>query len=233
MNIYFYKMTVDDGGAPCCTFGRSPLWSLAICKPKIRSTAQKDDIVIGFAAKGMDPSAKFGVVHVAKLGTPVDGREYYGHRSMYSMRHDCIYEATGDDYRKRTNAQYHKDDHMDTDLGQPPRRKSARVLLSDDFRYFGALRFEPDWKEYPALKRRLNALQQGHRVYHAEKLRQELVALVEELFDQPLKRSRPYHTNSSCGEVDDNDHVGVCGGCPPAPRKRRHTRNSKARINRR
>jgi len=35
--IYFYKLTCDDGGAPCVQDG---LLSLAICKPMIRSTAE-------------------------------------------------------------------------------------------------------------------------------------------------------------------------------------------------
>jgi len=35
--IYFYKLTTDDGGAPCVQDG---LLSLAICKPMIRGTAE-------------------------------------------------------------------------------------------------------------------------------------------------------------------------------------------------
>jgi hypothetical protein len=34
--VYFYKLVVDDGGAPCVQNG---LLSLAICKPQIRKTA--------------------------------------------------------------------------------------------------------------------------------------------------------------------------------------------------
>jgi len=56
--IYFYKLTVDDGGAPCAERG---LLSLAICKPMIRRTAQKGDLIFGFAGnlKSKHLRAKF------------------------------------------------------------------------------------------------------------------------------------------------------------------------------
>ena len=44
--IYIYKMTVDDGGAPCL---RDGILSLAICKPAIRSAAEPGSLVLGFA----------------------------------------------------------------------------------------------------------------------------------------------------------------------------------------
>ena len=44
--VYIYKMTVDDGGAPCVSDG---ILSLAICKPAIRSTAKHENIILGFA----------------------------------------------------------------------------------------------------------------------------------------------------------------------------------------
>jgi Nucleotide modification associated domain 2 len=39
--VYIYKLTVDDGGAPCV---QDEVLSLAICKPFIRSTAQQDNM---------------------------------------------------------------------------------------------------------------------------------------------------------------------------------------------
>jgi Nucleotide modification associated domain 2 len=49
--FYLYKMTVDNGGAPCV---QDRILSLAICKPRIRSSALKEAeeaILLGFAAK--------------------------------------------------------------------------------------------------------------------------------------------------------------------------------------
>jgi Nucleotide modification associated domain 2 len=42
--IYAYKMTDDNGGAPCVQDG---FLTLAICKPEIRKIAKEDDIIIG------------------------------------------------------------------------------------------------------------------------------------------------------------------------------------------
>jgi len=46
--IYVYKMTTDNGGAPCVWRG---LLSLAICKPVIRRMAEKGSIIFGFGSK--------------------------------------------------------------------------------------------------------------------------------------------------------------------------------------
>ncbi|SFN54073.1 Nmad2 family putative nucleotide modification protein [Dokdonella immobilis] len=42
--IYVYKLTNDDGGAPCV---EDELLSLCICKPRIRSVAIEGDVLIG------------------------------------------------------------------------------------------------------------------------------------------------------------------------------------------
>ncbi|HPY31129.1 MAG TPA: hypothetical protein PLT00_12660 [Verrucomicrobiota bacterium] len=42
--IFVYKMTADNGGAPCLM---NDLLSLAICKPKIRHKAKVGDWIIG------------------------------------------------------------------------------------------------------------------------------------------------------------------------------------------
>ena len=49
--LYYYKLTVDDGGAPCI---RNGLLSLAICKPMIRAKAELDSIIFGFAANSLE-----------------------------------------------------------------------------------------------------------------------------------------------------------------------------------
>ena len=48
--IYFYKLTADSGTAPCIQNG---LLSLAICKPMVRSGANIDDFIFGFAANSL------------------------------------------------------------------------------------------------------------------------------------------------------------------------------------
>lgn len=74
MKYYIYKMECDDGGAPCVSDG---LLSLAICKPKIRSSAQVGDVIFGFAAnslRGRVPDN--GLIYVAKISEKVCGERY-------------------------------------------------------------------------------------------------------------------------------------------------------------
>lgn len=61
-SIYFYKLTVDDGGAPCVEKG---LLSLAICKPMIRSSAQIGDIIVGFAANSLHSDNR--LIYIAEV----------------------------------------------------------------------------------------------------------------------------------------------------------------------
>jgi hypothetical protein len=60
--LYFYKVRVDNEGAPCVQDG---LLSLAICKPGIRSTAKEGDIVFGFAADSLHEDNRF--LYVARI----------------------------------------------------------------------------------------------------------------------------------------------------------------------
>ncbi|MGH8255967.1 MAG: hypothetical protein ACRET0_07105 [Steroidobacteraceae bacterium] len=49
--IYYYKVVVDCGGAPCVQRG---VLSLAICKPRLRGRAVAGDIVLGLAANSIN-----------------------------------------------------------------------------------------------------------------------------------------------------------------------------------
>jgi len=99
--IYFYKLRVDDGGAPCVENG---LLSLAICKPMIRSTACKDDIVIGFAANRLHSDNR--LIYVARITEPklTNGNSFK--LPQYASRADCIYEWRGVRYAVRMGAKY-------------------------------------------------------------------------------------------------------------------------------
>jgi hypothetical protein len=48
MKVFSYVMVVDNGGAP--NFD-PPFTTLAVCKPRIRITADPDDLVIGFSGR--------------------------------------------------------------------------------------------------------------------------------------------------------------------------------------
>ena len=77
--IYFYKMIVDNGGAPCVQDG---LLSLAICKPQIRSTIDTNDFIIGFGSNVLDNK----LIYIAKITDKLLDGEYYKQEKYYHNR---------------------------------------------------------------------------------------------------------------------------------------------------
>jgi len=166
--IYFYKLTTDDGGAPCVQDG---LLSLAICKPMIRSTAEKGDLVFGFAANSLHADNQ--LIYIARLTDKVRNGDYY---ERFARRGDCVYERCGGRFAWRQGALHHGQNHLVHDLGMHPDYARANVLLSNDFRYFGAHGSANYKAQYPLIKDAVENLGQGHRVHHGEPLRTEFLA---------------------------------------------------------
>jgi hypothetical protein len=203
--LYYYKLTVDDGGAPCIADG---LLSLAICKPFIRTKAEQGSIIFGFAANSLaktNPLLYIAVVtDVAQEGTYYTNQEYSG-------RGDRIYTRKRGRFAWRSGAHYHGPDDLAHDLGPAPGYRRARVLLSKDFRYLGN-QGTADYKcKYPAIKAAVEGLAQGHRVNHPAALRDQLLRLRDEVW-------------GTCNEsilgssllTPDNRHChreGSCGVC--------------------
>ena len=105
--LYAYIVASDTGYAPNTSNG---VCTLAYCKPKIRGKAQKGDYVLGLGKK--------------KCGN----RVVYAMRVTETLKHDCYlrderFEDRWGDY-DNLNAKKEID-------------KSCRVLISDDFVYWG------------------------------------------------------------------------------------------------
>lgn len=172
--IYFYKMTVDNGGAPHAT---DDLLSLAICKPVMRRTASPGDLILGFAANALrDDNA---LIYAARVTEKLDGRDYYS--SKHAGRGDCIYEWRGDEFVRRAGARYHEEPDLPHDLGHGPAYQNSSVLLCDDFAYFGRNASDDYKARYPVIEAAVRALGRGHRVEHAEALQAALRALADEV----------------------------------------------------
>ena len=203
--IYFYKLTTDDGGAPCVQDG---LLSLAICKPMIRSTAAVGDLIFGFAANVLHRDNC--LLYIARITEKVqDGRYYVNKR--FAPREDCIYERSGHRFVWRQGALHHGPNDLVHDLGEYPAYPKSNVLLSTDFRYFGA-KGNAEYKVlHHTIKEAVEGLGRGHRVSHDEPLRIELLALKQEVWRAPRHRqtgqpsSRPRrgvsHRGRSCGVI--------------------------------
>lgn len=210
--FYLYKMTVDDGGAPCVQNG---LLTLAICKPAIRRAAPEGSVIIGFAGNCLRSESydDNSIVYAAVVLKTLTGGEYYSNRE-YADRPDCIYKRTGKRFARKAKAIFHKrEGHLEHDLGTPPDYGNAVALLSEDFRYFGnqcPVRYK---KKFPRLKDEIERLAQGHRVNHAPELWGELVCLEKLLW----KARSPFASTPIPSELDDRcdceDDAVECGGC--------------------
>jgi hypothetical protein len=153
-----YKMTVDNGGAPCV---RAGLLTLAICKPAIRRTAKEGDTIIGFAANRL--YAHNSVIYIARVTKKLDGRIYYS-QLQFSNRPDCIYRWDGRSFSYKRDAKYHSKEDLTHDLGRPFKYPNAQVLLSRRFRYFGKGGCRKFDDKYPHIASKIRSLAQGHRV---------------------------------------------------------------------
>ncbi len=165
--VYVYKLTTDNGGAPCVD---RRLLSLAICKPSIRCMAREDDWIFGFGGKDLEDR----LIYVARVTKRLENGRYYGDNA-YKNRGDRIYRRVGGDFVWRKGARYHEDGRqLAHDLGKPPGYQRAVTLLSSDFRYWGK-KGTADYRErFPAVAAMLDRLGRGYRVNLSTKVRQEL-----------------------------------------------------------
>jgi hypothetical protein len=194
MTIYYYKLTVDDGGAPCVEKG---LLSLAICKPVIRRKAARDDVIFGFAANSL--ARDNPLIYIAVVTEAVPGVEYYDPNHQYRSRADCIYRRLADGHFEWSRGSiYHTGPgNLQHDLGAPPKYTNAQVLVSDNFRYFGK---SGNADYHDCIKMALRRLTQGHRVNHSEELRRELEALRQttwERYPHTMRCGEPWSTPQS------------------------------------
>jgi Nucleotide modification associated domain 2 len=191
-------MTVDNLGAPHVADG---LLSLAICKPMIRRGAQVGDYIFGFAGVALGA----GRLIYAAVVTEVFVREDY--YTKHDNRGDAISGWENGDFFLKEDALYHSDGTgQSSDVGNAPDFNNARVLVSDDFRYFGKNGNCSYASACPKLVERLAALGPGHRVHHSPELWNELQALKERLW-----KGTPTFTNDASGPVPTLGRP--CGGC--------------------
>jgi hypothetical protein len=208
--VYIYKLTVDDGGAPCV---RDGILSLAICKPSIRSTAKRGQIILGFAANSLYEDNR--LIYAARVTKNLEGRKYFSDASRYGDRPDCIYRWDGHRFEWKTDSKFHSASDLEHDLGEEPRYSRAHVLLSegtDNFRYFGdacKVRYK---KEYPRLRILVESLGQGHRVNFGPELQEELSRLTNRLWVMPWKYRQTAVPSTPCRDrcgTGDDEFVGV------------------------
>lgn len=208
--VYVYKCVVDDGGAPCID---NDVLTLTICKPYIRSTAKKGDLIFAFGSN--NETAANRLVYIAEVEWRLTNGKYF-ELDEFKNRGDCIYERiqTGKLVR-RSNAKFH--DYPEawiSDLGEEGHYPKANALVADDFRYFGNTG-NAAWKAAcPNLKELVENLGQGHRVNFTSELRSELLKLKDQIwnnFSQTRVWGVPPHAPDEHIDPDSDEVVKVCG----------------------
>lgn len=170
--LYVYKLTTDNGGAPCIKRG---LLSLAICKPIIRrkARAQPRDWIFGFGGRDL----RGRLIYIARVTERLENGSYYVD-DAYKGRDDRVYRREDGKFVVRSGAKYHSDGtQLEHDLGKPPEYTRAVTLLSDDFRYWGKTGTSDYREQFPAVAALLDRLTQGHRVNLSDAEGRELVEL--------------------------------------------------------
>jgi hypothetical protein len=208
MNIFFYKLTTDDGGAPCI---ENRMLTLAICKPFIRKASREGDLIFGFAANNLDRENH--LIYAARVTEKIPGGVYYKDK-VYTDRSDCIYEFKGEAYRWRRNAKYHGPANLTHDLGN---RKEgydrAIVICSDDFRYFGSSASAVYASKYPRIASAVRRLGQGHRVNHAAELTDQFNSYARVIWRQHRRKICGHPTSGPMKGIDHGgESCGVCDG---------------------
>jgi hypothetical protein len=197
-SIYVYKLVTDNGGAPCV---KGKLLSLAICKPRIRKTAQEGSLIFGFGGREYNEK----LIYIARVTGKLEGQDYY-QRPGYADRPDCIYRVEGRRAVWKASAIYHSSDEIRKDVGL--HFEHAFVLLSDDFRYLGK-RGTADYKhKYRKLGALIKNLSQGHRRFYSSELRAQLLDLKDEIWAK--------FPRMKVGTPTDDDRTGLCNNDSPS-----------------
>ena len=143
MRLYSYVVARDFGFAPNPFYGYC---TLATCKPKIRGNAGKEDWIVGTGSKGYDLDGH--LVFAMRITEAMSFDEYwldprFAHKQP--NLHGSFKQAYGDNiYHHDANDKWLQEDshHSLKDGSRNPANvthdtSSPRVLISDDFAYWG------------------------------------------------------------------------------------------------
>lgn len=200
--IFLYKLTTDNGGAPCVYKG---LLSLAICKPQIRTSAREGDWIVGFGGRSIK-DLKDRLIYIARVTKAEKNGDYYT-SAEYQDRPDCIYKRNGLRYEWRKGSKYHGPENLEHDLGGSDKYDRAWVLLSDagSFIYRGRQE-EPSIEDvqdiYNNLPRNFIHNLDGQT---RERMVQFILRVMKEYGRLPSGKPTHADTRRPCGLAEDDD----------------------------
>jgi hypothetical protein len=142
MRLFSYVISTDSGFSPNPFYGYC---TLACCKPKIRSTAQKDDWVIGLS--GIRDGNK--IIYAMKVTEePLTFKEYYNDprfknkipdmtsKNPQRKNGDNIYKPIGENFQQ-SNSRHSQKDGKEDPYNKRHDLNGKHVLISKIYIYFG------------------------------------------------------------------------------------------------
>lgn len=194
-SIYVYKLVHDDGGAPCV---HADELSLSICKPRIRTSAQIGDWIVGFGGKSV-ADLRGRLIYVAKVTSVEAGGAYYAN-PKYHQRPDCVYRTDGKGgYFAIDDPRFHGQEFIPHDLGAPGHYERARNLLSNTFVYFGRCKRPSEEGDLAGIMDIYDSLPRDFLKNHSEINRKRLASFIERIFRKYTERvyGTPTHADPS------------------------------------
>jgi Nucleotide modification associated domain 2 len=185
--LYSYVVRRDYGFAPNPFHG----WcTLATCKPKIRSTAQRGDWVLGTGSKAYGLDGR--IVYAMRVDEVCSFDQYWADPRFACKRprlRGSLKQIYGDNiyHRASSGAWEQADSHHSLACGAPNQLNVMhdtsvdRVLLSQRFVYFGerALAVPEEFRSFGEERKDVCMGRQGHRVLTGA-IREGFVAWLEE-----------------------------------------------------
>ncbi len=208
--IFVYKLTTDNGGAPCVA---NRLLSLCICKPDIRKSAEAKDWIVGFGGVSV-PELKGRLIYLAQVDKVLSEGMYYK-CSKYKTRPDCIYQWNEKDgrFEIKSNAQYHKGGvQLEDDLGKHGSYEKSYSLLSRDFVYLGNRPVAEYKRSFKTIESIYRGLPRNYTFNHDTKTREALAQFIDEIVSHfgYGKHGKPTHEDRTKKCNVDEDGLLEC-----------------------
>lgn len=144
-SLFSYVVVSDGGFAPNPFFGYC---TLATCKPNIRSVAQVGDWIVGTGSAAVGRGGH--LVYAMHVTDEIDTRSYWtdprfqfkkskfkGDWNRVSASGDNIYEWRGPNCWRQLHSYHSRPDGTQDEAHTEKDTKVVRILLSDNFVYFG------------------------------------------------------------------------------------------------
>lgn len=134
MDVWTYVITVDAGAAPNFDLG---LTTLTVCKPRIRKSAKRGDLILAFNGKRLNPNEPHSVRWAGVVTDIISLQDYWadkrfqGKKPGQSQKPDNIYRPTRSGKLKQVSNTTHRPEDYSRDVN------GENALVLNPSWYFG------------------------------------------------------------------------------------------------